>query len=202
LNNRIREIPVFLKTNKIDILEILESRTTEQSVIKVPYCTVYYANYYDGTAHAGSALLIKSQLKHCVVEPYITNKTQRAIIKLEFMIRPIRIAEIYSPPKHTISCQEYENFLLQLGPHFLVAGVWNAKHTARGSRLITPKDKTLLNVIQQSKLNYMSTGEPTYWPTDLNKTPDLLDFAITKSISDIYTFIQSNLDNHQATARS
>jgi hypothetical protein len=132
-----QEIPVFLKTNKIDILLISESPTTEQSVIKVPYYTVYYANHPDGAAHAGSALLIKSQLKHCVVEPYITNNIQSTIIKLESMIRPITTAAIYSPPKHTISCQEYENFLLQLGPHFLVAGDWNAKHTAWESRLIT-----------------------------------------------------------------
>jgi hypothetical protein len=40
----------------------------------------------------------------------------------------------------------------------------------------------------------MSTGEPTYWPTDLNKTPDVLDFAITKDISDMYTSIISKLD--------
>jgi hypothetical protein len=40
----------------------------------------------------------------------------------------------------------------------------------------------------------MSTGEPTCWSTDLNKTPDLFDFAITKGISDIYTSIKSNLD--------
>jgi hypothetical protein len=40
----------------------------------------------------------------------------------------------------------------------------------------------------------MSTGESTYWLTDLNKIPDLLDFAITKGISDIYSSIKSNLD--------
>jgi hypothetical protein len=97
------------------------------------------------------------------------------------MTQPITIAAIYSPPKYTTSCQEYENFLLQLGPRFLEAGDWNAKHTAWGSRIITPKGRNLLNAIQHNKLNYMSTGEPTYWPTDLNKTPDLLDFAITKA---------------------
>jgi exonuclease III len=64
LNNHIGEIPIFLKTNKIDILLISESHTTEQSVIKIPYYTIYYANHPDGTAHAGSALIIKLQLKH------------------------------------------------------------------------------------------------------------------------------------------
>jgi hypothetical protein len=107
------------------------------------------------------------------------------------MTRPITIAALYSPPRHTISCQEYEDFLLQLGPHFLVAGDSNAKHTAWGSRLTTPKDRNLLNVMQQNNINYMSTGEPTYWPTDLKK---ILDFAITKGISDMYSSMKSNLD--------
>jgi hypothetical protein len=93
------------------------------------------------------------------------------------------IAAIYSPPRHAISHQEYEDFLLQLGPHYLVAGDWNARHTAWGSRLIRPKGRNLLNIIQQHNLNYISTGEPTYWPTALNKIPDLLDFAIIITLS-------------------
>jgi hypothetical protein len=75
-----------------------------------------------------------------------------------------------------------------------VAGDWNAKHTAWGSRLTTSKSRNLLNVIQQNNLNYMSAGGPTYWPTDLKEIPDLLDFAITEGISDIYSSIKSNLD--------
>lgn len=48
--------------------------------------------------------------------------------------------------------------------------------------------------IQQNNLNILSTGKPTYWSTDLNKIPDLLDFIITSRISDIYNPIESNLD--------
>ena len=29
---------------------------------------------------------------------------------------------------------------------------------------------------------YVSTGEPTYWPSDNRKVPDLLDFGVTKGI--------------------
>ena len=93
------------------------------------------------------------------------------------------IAAIYSPPRHVTSSEEYEDFLLHIGTHFIVAGDWNAKHTAWGSRLIAPKVRNLLHVIQHNDLNYLSTGEPTYWPADLNKNPDLLDFAITNGIS-------------------
>lgn len=40
----------------------------------------------------------------------------------------------------------------------------------------------------------MSADEPTYWPTDINKTPDLLDFYIVKGLSNLYTVMESCLD--------
>jgi hypothetical protein len=87
-----------------------------------------------------------------------------------------------------------DHFLLQLGTHYPVAGDWNANDTACGSRLTAVKGRNLLQVIQQNNLNYLSTGEPTYWPTDANKIPDLLDLVITNGISDLHSTTESNLD--------
>jgi hypothetical protein len=39
----------------------------------------------------------------------------------------------------------------------------------------------------------LSTGEPTYWPADLNKNPDL-DFVVTNGISSIHSTMESSLD--------
>jgi len=39
-----------------------------------------------------------------------------------------------------------------------------------------------LKAIQKDNLMYVSTGEPTYWPSDKRKIPDFLDFGITKGI--------------------
>jgi hypothetical protein len=75
-----------------------------------------------------------------------------------------------------------------------VAGDWNAKHIAWGSRLVASKGRALFKAIQENNLNILSTGEPTYWPTDLNKIPDPLDFAVTKGVSDVYSTIESNPD--------
>lgn len=41
---------------------------------------------------------------------------------------------------------------------------------------------------------YLSTGEPTYWPTYRNNIPDLLDFCITKGISQEYPRATSCFD--------
>jgi len=128
LHNHVQEISLFLTTNKIDILLISESHSTVQTAINIPCYTIYFAHHPDGTAHAGSTI-IKTTLKHFVPEPYIMNKIQSTIIKPPTVPRTVTIAAIYSPPRHVISSEEYEDFLLHLGPHFLVAGEWNAKHS-------------------------------------------------------------------------
>ena len=128
LHNHVQEISLFSATIKLDILLISESHSTEQTIINIPYYTIYHAHHPDGTAHAGSVFIIKTTLKHFVLEPYITNKIQSAIIKITTMPRIITIAAIYSPQRHVISSEEYEDVLLHLGPHFLVAGDRNAKY--------------------------------------------------------------------------
>jgi hypothetical protein len=45
----------------------------------------------------------------------------------------------------------------------------------------------------QLNIKFLSTGEPTYWPADKNKS-DILDFALMKGISGINTKIEGNLD--------
>jgi hypothetical protein len=68
----------------------------------------------------------------------------------------------------------------------------NAKHAQWGARLITPKGRNLLEAMHRLNCNYLSTGELTYWPSDHNKLPDLLDFFIYKGIATNYAQIESN----------
>jgi hypothetical protein len=42
--------------------------------------------------------------------------------------------------------------------------------------------RVLLKTLESRNYRHISSGEPTYWPTDLNKFPDLLDFCVTKGI--------------------
>jgi hypothetical protein len=74
----------------------------------------------------------------------------------------------------------------------MVGGDWNAKHINWGSRLITPKCRNLLHSITNYNCLYLSTGEPTYWLSDPNKTPDLLDFFVFKSIATNYIHLERN----------
>jgi hypothetical protein len=188
------EIKLYLASNKIDILLISETHATDRTYIKIPYYTVYFANHPDQHAHAGAAIIIRSALQHTELHPYITDKIQSACVRVLLSHRPLTIAALYSPPRHSITADEYNAFFKKLGHTFLAAGDWNAKHISWGSRLSTTRGRTLRAAMTPHHIHHLSTGEPTYWPTDSNKQPDLLDFALIKGISHTYSLIESNLD--------
>ncbi|GBP08693.1 Probable RNA-directed DNA polymerase from transposon BS [Eumeta japonica] len=96
--------------------------------------------------------------------------------------------------RFTISADQYEEFYKSLGTRFLAAGDYNAKHTYWGSRLITPRGRTLFNTITKMGLDVISSGEPTYWPSDRQKIPDVIDFGVTKNISRELVDVEASLD--------
>uniref|UniRef100_A0A1B0DHR0 Endonuclease/exonuclease/phosphatase domain-containing protein n=1 Tax=Phlebotomus papatasi TaxID=29031 RepID=A0A1B0DHR0_PHLPP len=48
--------------------------------------------------------------------------------------------------------------------------------------------------MRNKSYNYLSSGEPTYWPSDRNKQPDLLDFAVSSGIDVNRCSVESCLD--------
>ena len=52
----------------------------------------------------------------------------------------------------------------------------------------------LNKAIQETGCSFHSTGKPTYWPTDPNKIPDLLDFFISRRVSQNFIDIEENFD--------
>jgi hypothetical protein len=56
-----------------------------------------------------------------------------------------------------------------LGSKLLLAETINRRHTIWGSLLIATKGRELLQVIRDRNYTFLSTGSPTYWPTDVHK---------------------------------
>lgn len=77
---------------------------------------------------------------------------------------------------------------------FIVGGDFNSKHTTYGSRLTTPKGRQLVSLAEQKGYSFLSTGSPTYWPTDPKKIPDLLDLFVTNGISSTNMDVKSSFD--------
>jgi hypothetical protein len=106
----------------------------------------------------------------------------------------LTISAIHCPPRYKIKTERYNASINALGHRFLVGGDFSAKHKYCGSCLINSKCRELYQTVQEKQLEVLSTGEPTYWPTDINKTPDLLDFFIFKGLSRNSLDIRPNLE--------
>lgn len=194
LNNHTSELAQFLSDNHVDIALIAETHLANEHRIKIHGYKLLATNHPGGSKRGGAAILIKENLKYTELDHYKTDHIQSTIIEVKDNLGPIKIAAIYSPPRHRITCDQYTNYLKLLGHRFLVAGDFNAKNTIWGSRTTSTKGKNLYKAILKTKAKHLSTGEPTYWPTDPNKTPDLIDFCITRNINETSLQIKSKLD--------
>lgn len=189
-----QEIQVFLYNESIDILLISETHFTHRSYPKLQNYIVYHTNHPSGAAHGGTAIIIKKSIKHFEIPKYEHDFLQATSLVVEDWNGPITIAAIYCPPKHKIKKELFEQFFHSLGNKFIAGGDFNAKHTQWGCRLVTTRGRELLKSMRNNNLNHVSTAEPTYWPTDRSKTPDLLDFCIIKGISSKYIKATSCFD--------
>ena len=96
--------------------------------------------------------------------------------------------------RHQDKKEQYEEFFKTLGSRFIAGGDFNAKHPFWGSLTINPKGRELIKCIQTKNLLHVSTGKPTYWPSDTNKFPDVIDFCVCKAIPSAIISSKSCLD--------
>ena len=120
---------------------------------------------------------------------YAKQELQATIIQVKGLQRNIKLASFYCLPKHNLKAAHFNAFFQTLGPCFVAGGDFNSKHTLWGSRLTATKGRELASLIRTNNYSYLSTGTPTYPPTNPNKLPDLLDFFLFAGISPSYADI-------------
>ncbi|KAK7871524.1 hypothetical protein R5R35_010330 [Gryllus longicercus] len=189
-----RELEVFLHQENIDILLVSETHFTERSYLRISDYEVYCTNHPDGTAHGGTAVIIKTRIRHNMYKDNAKDYLQATSIQVYDKFGPLVISAIYSPPKHKITTDQYIKFFRTLGTRFIAGGDYNAKNRLWGSRLVTTRGRALEGAISTLKLQTISSGNPTYWPTDGNKIPDVLDIFVTKGMAQTYHTIEPSID--------
>lgn len=195
LPNHWQEIKSFIINHNLDIMLISETHFTSWSyIIKIPKYDIYHTRHPDGKAHGGTAIIVRAAIKHHEINKYSTEHLQATSIVIEDWSGPITISSIYTPPKHSVKQNQYQAFFDTLGNKFIAGGDWNAKHPNWGSRIPNYKGRELLKSITSCNYQHLSTGEPTYWPSDRAKLPDLLDFCVVKNIALKYMNAVSCLD--------
>ena len=194
LQNHKAELKLFLTQNKIDITLISETHFTSKSHFSIAGYNICLANHPEDKAHGGTAILIRSTIAYAEQLCYAKPELQATIIKVQGPHRHITITSIYCPPRHNLKVTLFDSFFQTLGSCFIVGGAFHSKHTLWGWRLITSKGRELATLIQTKNYSVLSTGTPTYWPTDKRKIPDRLDFFIIFVFSPSYADIQPSYD--------
>lgn len=189
-----QELQAVLDIENIDVCLISETHFTKQSYITFKDYCIYHTIHPDNSARGGSAVIIKKNIQHFEEAKYGKEEIQATVVHIKTKNFPIVVAGLYCPPRHSIKSKQYSEFFKRLGKRFIIGGDFNAKNTHWGSRLTTTKGKELLIAIKENGCESISTGKPTYWPTDPGKIPDLIDFFITKNISNNFMKVEESQD--------
>ena len=184
--------------NNLDAVLISESHSTPRSSFRIKGFNIYHSPHPDGSAHAGSALAIRSNLRHSQIEPYSTVYLQATSVRLEDRAGPIVL--LFSPQftalqdtKLPQTCLKPTSILLDTGSLQVVTGMPNIHSGDFAVQLLVD---AIWNVscVDDSRLKPIFTGEATYWLSDPKKLPDLLDFFINRGIDGLHTTVESSLD--------
>ena len=139
-------------------------------------------------------MIVRRSLKHYLETAYSTEHIQATSIVLKHHLGELTITAVCSPSKHNIKTIDYEKFFQTLGHHFIAGGDYNAKSTYWGARTTTTKGRELYKAMKNNNLHHLSSGQPTYWPSDTARQPNLLDFCITKGIATQNASVESSLE--------
>lgn len=194
LNQRKLELEVVLKLENIDICLVSETHFTKESYFKISGYKCYHSLHPSNKARGGSAVMIRENLKHNDSVKIETEMFQICAITIKTKTFEAQVASIYCPPGSTVKQDSFADAFEQLGNRYIIGGDFNAKNTYWGSRITTNRGRELYQYVRSSRCASYSTGKPTYWPTDIQKKPDLLDFFIMRNISANYALVDECFD--------
>lgn len=193
LLRRLNEIECFLYDEKIDILLISESHLIKNSFATIKGYKIYNAFHPSLKPRGGASVIIKENIKHQEEQKIEDVMFQIACVSVQLKHNNyFKICALYSPPRHNIKSEQYIETLKKCNNHFVMGGDFNAKNKVWGSRLTSPKGCELYKACRSLKCEIYSGNKPTYWPSNGNLIPDLIDFFIIKNIPKNYVFIENS----------
>ena len=89
---------------------ISETHFTDKYYLSIPGYLIYTSQHPDGTAHGGTAIVIRNNIKHYELQKYNYDYLQSTTLKINDIFGPIIVASIYCPPKHSITEQMFHTF--------------------------------------------------------------------------------------------
>ncbi|KAL1129569.1 hypothetical protein AAG570_012514 [Ranatra chinensis] len=172
---------------RIDVALLTETHFTNRSHFYIPDYVTYRTDHPDCTAHGGTAVLVRRQLSQYALPALSSNSLQSTAVSILFFPFSISFAAVYCPPNQNLTEVQLTSLFHSLGPRFISGGDYNCKHLLWGCRLATPRGRILHRVITSQNYSFISPDSNTYWPSHINRLPDILDFFVTSGIRSVYS---------------
>lgn len=194
LIRRQHELEHFLHSEKIDVALISETHLTPRTFVRIRGFNLLSCPHPGNRSRGGVAILLRSHIPYFESARIQLESYQVLGITVQFPSHALTLASIYCPPRFRLTCNDFSSIFSQLGARFILGGDFNSKHTFWGSRLNNPKGRELFKAISANNIEIATSRKPTYWPTDSNKLPDLLDFYLLRGMPISHIWVENILD--------
>lgn len=176
----------FLTRHNIHIACVSETHLTSADLFRIPGFKIYRRDRLDNSAWGGAAIFVKSSLIHESIPDLSFNSFESVGINLSLANKnSLKLFATYLQPKKTISLNDVKNIFCNNNVPTMIVGDLNSKHPAWFSRVSNPNGIKLFNAMTKSNWFVSAPDEPTYYPTQQNRFPDVLDIAVCQNISGI-----------------
>ncbi|KAL4144088.1 hypothetical protein QTP88_006318 [Uroleucon formosanum] len=187
LKNKRNTLLAFLTHHNIDIACITETHLSSLDEIKFPgYIPHRTDRVTQSRAMGGVAILVRARIKQQVIPNLNLLSLEAVAVLIKLNNRYVTIVSAYQPPSRQMQMSDYDK-VMNLDNSIIMAGDLNAKHTNWGCRVINPNGTKLLSFIANTPYTNYAPNEPTYFPSDVNRQPDILDILLIKSFPLICT---------------
>lgn len=177
INNKKLELTYFLKDKQINIACITETHLHPDNSFNIGGYNVVRTDRLNANG-GGVLILIEKAIPYIETNLPHTPGLETIAIKFPLNNRLLTLIAAYKPPKTKIPDTNI-SLLFQMNSPTLLIGDLNAKNVHWGCRNTNTAGNQLSKIITDLKLQLIIPAEPTHYPIDHNKHPDILDIAIS-----------------------
>lgn len=179
------ELELLLTNTNVDVILLTETHLHARHYFHIQGYKTYRADHPNTIGHGGAAILIKNTIPHHGYSNLATDSYQVSSVLIQLLPHPIVFSSIYCSPNKRIYHPDFLTIFQSLSTHFIAGGDYNGKHPQWGSRSTNTRGRCLNDVIHSNNFQVHSQPNPTYWPSDPNRIPDILDFFISSGLGNI-----------------
>ena len=177
-SNRRVKLQYFIQSHELDIMILNETKLNVKHKVRFPsYCTYRNDRLTDGGG--GTAILVKNNIKHEILNTPSIRSAEASIVKLPLKGSSVSIVSFYNPKK---LLNEDMNTILKMDSNIFVGGDFNAKHVSWHNSNNNSNGNSLNNfLLNNNNIQIHYPNEFTCRRSANN--PSTIDIAISKNVN-------------------